>query len=320
MPRPLRIEYEDAWYHVMNRGANHQLIFYNNNHRDIFLSLLCQIKDKFHVETHAYCLMDNHYHLLLHTPIANLGRSIRHLDGVYTQHINRIEKRDGPLFRGRYKAILVEQDSYLLAVSRYIHLNPVSANICQLPTDYPWSSCQDYMGMRTKPSWLYTDIVLKMVNERKKTYANFIDEGNSDEILTQYSKSYLPAILGKKEFIEDKLSMISQGKIQAYSIDINRTKIVIVPEKILEHLSIYFKINFVDMKKSIRGRINLPKIIGILLLRQLGQLSHSAIAKYFNCSIENISTTLKRARCLIQNDAHANMHFQKLMCIIIGMT
>ncbi len=293
MPRPLRIEYEDAWYHVMNRGANHQEIFYNNDHRDIFLSLLSEIKNKFHVETHAYCLMSNHYHLLLRTPIANLGRSMRHLDGVYTQRINRIEKKDGPLFRGRYKAILVEQDSYLLAVSRYIHLNPVSANICQLPTEYPWSSCQDYMEMRVKPAWLYTDIILKMVNECKKTYAKFIDEGNSDELIKHYSKSHFPSIIGEKKFIEDKLSKLDQRKVQTCSIDVNRTKIVIEPEKIFEHLSIYFKINFVDMKKSIRGKVNLPKIIGILLLRQLSQLSHSAIAKYFNCSIRKYIYNVK---------------------------
>lgn len=317
MPRPLRIEYEDAWYHVMNRGANHQAIFYNNAHRDIFLSLLSEIKNKFHVETHAYCLMDNHYHLLLHTPIANLGRSMRHLDGVYTQYINRIEKRDGPLFRGRYKAILVEQDSYLLAISRYIHLNPVSANICQLPTDYHWSSCRDYMEMRQKPSWLYTDIILNMVNERKKTYANFIDEGNPDDLIKHYSKSHFPSILGEKKFIEDTLSKLNEGKLQAYSIDVNRTKIVIEPEKIFAHILIYFQTSFVDMRKSIRGKINLPKIIGILLLRQLGQLSHSAIAKYFNCSVENIATTLKRARCLIQNDAQVSAHFEKLTCIIL---
>ena len=89
MPRPLRIEYEGAWYHVMNRGVNRQNIFFNSKHNELFLKLLEEISIKFHVEVHSYCLMNNHYHLLLHTPLANLGRAMRHLDGLYTQQFNR---------------------------------------------------------------------------------------------------------------------------------------------------------------------------------------------------------------------------------------
>src|SRR3990167_7924037 len=110
MPRPLRIEYEHAWYHVMNRGAHRQTIFTSNSHRDLFLSLLEEVTSQYQVEIHAYCLMDNHYHLLIRTPLANLSRCMRHLNGVYVQHYNRSTKSDGPLFRGRYKAILVEED------------------------------------------------------------------------------------------------------------------------------------------------------------------------------------------------------------------
>lgn len=116
MPRPLRIEYEGAWYHVMNRGANHQNIFHTNEHRKLFLELLTEINQQFYVELHSFCLMDNHYHLLIHTPFANLSKAMRYLDGVYTQRINRMMNRDGPLFRGRYKSILIEEDTYLLQV------------------------------------------------------------------------------------------------------------------------------------------------------------------------------------------------------------
>ena len=126
MSRPLRIQYEGAWYHVMNRGSNRQLIFTRDEHRLIFLQLLEEIVVKYKLEIHAFCLMGNHYHLLVNTPFANLSRVMRHLNGVYTQKFNLLEQRDGPLFRGRYKAILVENEDYLLQVSRYIHLNPVS--------------------------------------------------------------------------------------------------------------------------------------------------------------------------------------------------
>ena len=94
----------------------------------------------FSVETHAYCLMDNHYHLLLHTLEGNLSRAMRHINGNYTKKFNRIQQSDGPLFRGRYKAILIEQDAYLLQLSRYIHLNPVVAGSVTSAKEYPWSS------------------------------------------------------------------------------------------------------------------------------------------------------------------------------------
>src|SRR5438105_9383616 len=108
MARPLRIEYENAWYHVMNRGARSQSIFKNDSHRELFLALLQEIQQRFEVELHAYCLMSNHYHLLIRTPRANLGRAMRHLDGVYTQLYNKSLFIDGPLFRGRYKSCLID--------------------------------------------------------------------------------------------------------------------------------------------------------------------------------------------------------------------
>jgi len=317
MPRPLRIEYVDAWYHVMNRGANHQTIFTNDDYRNMFLSLLGEIKNKFYVETHAYCLMDNHYHLLLHTPIANLSKGMRHLDGLYTQRFNRIKKRDGSLFRGRYKAILIDKDSHLLAVSRYIHLNPVTANICNSPIEYPWSSYQDYMGKKKKNLWLNIDFILKMIYEHKKTYDEFINEGNSEEITKFYSKKHLSSILGEKKFIDDTLSKLSQEKLYSSLHDINRTKIVVAPEIILHHVLNYFQTTFEDAKKSFRGKINLPKMIGILLLRQLGQLSHSTIAEYFGCSNDNIATTLKRIKNLIQQDVDLENQIKKLICFIL---
>ncbi|MHB1948428.1 MAG: transposase [Gammaproteobacteria bacterium] len=317
MPRPLRIEYDDAWYHVMNRGANHQMIFYNDDHRKIFLSLLAEIKSKFQVETHAFCLMDNHYHLLLKTPLANLGKCMRHLDGVYTQRFNRLAKRDGSLFRGRYKAILVENNSYLLAVNRYIHLNPVEANICKLPIEYTWSSYQDYIGARNNNTWLHINYILKMIYDYKKSYVNFIEEGNSDELKKFYSKNHLSPILGDKHFVEDTLSKLNHEKINNSLHDVNRIKNRVEPNRILSHILNYFQTSVEEIKLSVRGKTNLPRMIAVLLFRQLGHLSHSVIAKYFNCSTENIATTLKRANSLIRHDIDVKNHIEKLVhCIL----
>jgi putative transposase len=119
------------------------------------VSLLGDIATTFGVEVHAYCLMNNHYHLLLQTPRGNLSRALRHLNGVYTQRFNRAHGTDGPLFRGRFKAILVDADTYLAALSRYIHLNPVTAGVATQPEHYPWSSYPAYLGDVAPPQWLH---------------------------------------------------------------------------------------------------------------------------------------------------------------------
>ena len=125
MSRPLRLEFPGAWYHVMNRGLARQTVFHDSDCYGAFLDGLADANDRFNLKIHAYCLMGNHYHLLVHTPLGNLSRAMRHINGVYTQRYNRMLGRDGPLFRGRYKAILVDADRYLLSVSRYIHRNSI---------------------------------------------------------------------------------------------------------------------------------------------------------------------------------------------------
>ena len=121
MPRPLRIEYEDAYYR--------QHIFHGEAYFDLFLKTLAETHQRFGLQVLCYCLMNNHYHLMVKTPEGNLGRAMRHLNGLYTQRYNRLRKTDGSLFRGRYKAILVENDSYQLQLSRYIHRNPIEASV-----------------------------------------------------------------------------------------------------------------------------------------------------------------------------------------------
>ena len=126
MSRPLRIEYEGAWYHVMNRGRRSDRIFDGQHDYQMFIELLKDAIELWDVRISAYCLMPNHYHLLIHTPKGNLSRSMRHINGVYTQRFNRTHGFDGQLFRGRYKSIIVDGDSYLLQLVRYIHRNPVT--------------------------------------------------------------------------------------------------------------------------------------------------------------------------------------------------
>ena len=131
MSRPLRIEYPDAWYHVMNRGRRREKIFSGIKDYTLFIGLLKESCYMWHVRIGAFCLMPNHYHILIQTPEGNISRCMRHINGVYTQRFNRIHGCDGPLFRGRYKSILVEAETYLLELLRYIHRNPLKAGLAE---------------------------------------------------------------------------------------------------------------------------------------------------------------------------------------------
>jgi len=157
MARPLRIEYPGAWYHVMNRGKKSEKIFHDRHDYQVFVDLLEESSEMWNIRVAAYCLMTNHYHILLQTPDGNIARSMRHINGVYTQRFNRKHSCDGQLFRGRYKSILVSADSYLLQLVRYIHRNPVKAGIVSTPDDYPWSSHTGYLSVEKSLISFITD-------------------------------------------------------------------------------------------------------------------------------------------------------------------
>lgn len=180
MARPLRIEYTDGYYHVMNCGRGRQRIFHDTKYFEAFLVSLQEAHQRFGVQIHSYCLMGNHYHLLLKTSEANLSRSMRHINGLYTQRYNRLKKTDGPLFRGRYKAIVVDSDSYLLQVSRYIHLNPLHAKLVRDLKRYPWSSYPEMLwhaNLSTTQSYTQVSkLALKDMHRSAKLEAGVEDE------------------------------------------------------------------------------------------------------------------------------------------------
>lgn len=204
MVRPLRIQYEGAWYHVMNRGLERRNIFLSDKHKKTFLNLLSEISERFQVDVHGYCLMNNHYHLLLSTKLPNLNLAMKYLNGVYTLRFNRDVKRDGPLFRGRYKAILVDKDNYLLSVSRYIHKNPSAAKIIKDDQKYPWSSYQYYnLNQARKPKWLKTSETLNYFNGDSEGYVRFTEAGIDEDSKKFYSSKKVKPIFGKKSFVKE---------------------------------------------------------------------------------------------------------------------
>ena len=151
MARPLRIQYPGAYYHVTSRGNERKDIFKSRRDREKFLDYLQSATQRYGAVIHCYCLMSNHYHLLLETPEGNLSQIMQHINGSYTTYFNVKRKRAGHLFQGRYHAVLVEADAYALELSRYVHLNPVHAGIATRPEDHAWSSYAAYLDGRAAP-------------------------------------------------------------------------------------------------------------------------------------------------------------------------
>jgi REP element-mobilizing transposase RayT len=204
MTRPLRIEYPDAVYHVTSRGNARHNIFLSDQDRDDFLSILALVVKRYDWLCHAYCLMDNHYHLLIETPDSNLSQGMRQINGIYTQKYNWRHKKTGHLFQGRYKAILVDKDNYLLELCRYVVLNPVRAHMVSKPEDWQWSSYKATAWTKTNPEYLTIDWILSLFSSNKseaqKLYRRFIREGMDME--SPWSELQGQILLGEDRFIE----------------------------------------------------------------------------------------------------------------------
>jgi REP element-mobilizing transposase RayT len=211
MARPLRIELSGGLYHVTSRGDRREDIYFSDADREAWLALFAQVCERFNWICHAYCLMTNHYHLVVETPEGNLAKGMRQLNGVYTQFVNRAHGRIGHVFQGRYKAILVEKDSYLLELSRYVVLNPVRAGMVSDVVDWPWSSFPAMIGQAPSPVWLQTDWILgqfsPLRDQARIGYVDFVRAGVG--LPSVWDSLQGQIYLGSEAFIERMQSNLS---------------------------------------------------------------------------------------------------------------
>ena len=216
MARPLRIEYAGALYHVTSRGDRQEDIFLDDDDRLSWLAVFSQVCLRFNWRCHAWCLMDNHYHIVLETIEGNLSQGMRQLNGVYTQKSNRKHHRVGHVFQGRYKAILVQKERHLLELARYVVLNPVRANMVNDVVDWQWSSYSAMVGSTTSPSWLETDWLLGQFGDSRQAaiecYVNFVRAGVGLSPVWQALKHQI--YLGEASFMEEV-----QEKMEAYGAE-----------------------------------------------------------------------------------------------------
>jgi REP element-mobilizing transposase RayT len=216
MARPLRIEFPGAVYHVTSRGNARQNIFFDDVDRQVFLKVLGNVIGKYNWLCHAFCLLDNHYHILVETQDPNLSLGMRQLNGVYTQRVNIRHHRVGHLFQGRYKAILVEKNEHLLELCRYIVLNPVRAGMVNEPRQWQWSSYTATAYAINSSDFLTVAWILgqfaKNTNEARKIYRKFVADGLLEQELSPWKKLVGQIVFGGSDFVADIQSRLSDAR------------------------------------------------------------------------------------------------------------
>jgi len=324
MSRPLRIEYEGAWYHVMNRGRRSEQIFEGRKDYQLFIELMKDATELWGIRISAYCLMPNHYDMVINTPRGNISRSMRHIDGVYTQRFNRSHGFDGPLFRGRFKSILIDGDSYLLQLVRYIHRNPLRAGVVESLEQHPWSSHKGYLSTAKKWDWLHKDFIFSMLSHVKRTqlkaYRQFMKREDSEEIVQLFERKKWPAFLGNEKFAN-----WLRGKFFEHKRDGQIPESAeLAPEldAIKKEVCTYYRVEQSELSKSRRGSFNEPRSMAIYLARMLRKDGLMDIGSEFGLSsYSSVSSVLQGIGSKLLKNRKLRERYEVLKkALIIGQT
>lgn len=306
MGRQLRIEYPGAYYHVTARGNERKDIFKSNRDREKFLEYLQSAVERYRAVIHVWCLMNNHYHLLLETPEGNLSQVMQHINGAYTNYFNTKRNRSGHLFQGRYKAILVEAGEYSLELSRYIHLNPVRVGAVADPATYRWSSCADYTNHRKSPPWLKRDLILGYVGAAERDsvqkYRQFVNDLIGKETVSPLTQVVVGSILGSPEFVERIQEEYEERMLQDRNLPMPfRT----TPKVELDRLQEASQAVFGEKKQQ-------AKNVTIYLAHRFGGLKLREIGERFGLKESGVSEASRRVSKALAKDESFRQAVQKL--------
>lgn len=296
MSRALRIEYEGAWYHIINEGLEEISVFPSEEFSLEFFNIISDITCYFGIEVHAYILEKKGYQLLLHTPLGNLSAAMQYLNSVYTQRFNRLCERKGSLFCGRYKSIVFNADMYLLQVSRYIHWLPVINSYCSDIKKYTWSSCNVYLGIKKSPEWLHCTRIKQRLSASGlyADYKSYLDLGVDSQIKQFYEDEFSGSVLGPKSFKKDLLRMIDYKKLNEKSCGHCTIRIRPSIEQVYEMVE--DKINLEDLY-SLKSDKKLTRNIAMALCRDVGQYGLKDIADAFGFGHHHsVSVIVSRTR------------------------
>lgn len=310
MPRSSRIECRDACYHVSSLGISHLSVFETQADTEDFLQLLDDVHRMFKAQFYAYVLLKEGYHLLVRTSLANLSPIMRYINSVYAQRYNRLKERKGPLFCGRYKAILINSDMYLVQVSRYIHWLPVEHGYCECPRDYHWSSCKSYDRTTDAPNWLSRHAILGRfgTDEPNKKYMTYVDQGIDEEIARFYRQKHVGSVLGSRSFKKQLAlhSFLPKSRIAESTMKIiNR---LTIPE-IMEHV----ESQFINGKNPPQPDHIHSRNIAMVLCREIGGYSLKDIANAFDIGHHrSVSVIVSRTKKRIDTDTRLSVYYQLL--------
>ncbi len=289
----------------MNRGRRGEHVFADSNDYESFIVLLQETAKMFGLRVSAFCLMYNHYHLLVQTPSGNLSRAMRHVNGVYTQRFNRRRNVGGQLFRGRYKSVLVQEDRHLLELLRYIHRNPVTAHICNAVGDYHLSRHQGYISSVKKWDWLHKGTLLDMFskerNEAKRQYQGYVQCEDSTEVTGFFSKKNLASFFGSRDFVQ--LIKATYRQLQNHEEIPQSRDLAPTIAEIKRAVCQCYMIEEKELGQTKRGWMNEPRNVAVYLARkrcglrleEIGQ--ELGIGKYSTVS----SIVARTEKQLIQN-------------------
>ncbi|MGD2271949.1 MAG: transposase [Desulfobacterales bacterium] len=306
MARALRINYPDAFYHVTSRGNEGKNVFKSHRDREKFVEYLRSSSERYDAVIHAFCLMDNHYHLLVQTPSANLPQIMRHINGSYTTYYNIKRKRSGHLFQGRYKAILVDIDEYAKELSRYIHLNPARANLVERPEKYKWSSYKFYIGQQKAPEWLHRDFILgyfgKKISSAQKAYQRFVNAMIDKPYANPLKDVVGSTLLGSSDFID----FIKDAYIVAKREDKELPALRLLTEKTsMQNIFAEVDIEFGDQQVLARN-------IKIYLCRRYTAEKLMDIASHFGIGESGVSQAYKRISQKLTQDKKLKKNVEKI--------
>jgi REP element-mobilizing transposase RayT len=315
MSRPLRIEYPGAWYHVMNRGRRSENLFSDKHDYLMFIDLLIEISEMWNANIAAYCLMTDHYHILLQTPDGNISRCMRHLNSVYTQRYNRRHGFDGQLFRGRFKSILVCNDSHLLQLVRYIHKNPVKAGMVKDMQDYEWSSYKGYLSYAKKWKWLQKDYIFSMITTKKrgrlKPFIEFMHKDDSKEVTRLFSLKKLPSFFGPVSFITG-IKEKYYFKKKSYEVPESKS-LSPTSDTIISAVCENYGVSFNELLITRRGVFNEPRNIAVYLLRQIRGENLNNIGEMFNIkAYSTVSGIIRRISRVIKYNRNIKKQIEKI--------
>jgi REP element-mobilizing transposase RayT len=313
MVRQLRVEFDNAFYHITSRGNLRDKIFYNATDRERFLEILSRTKERYGFLLHAYALMDNHYHLLMETPKANLSQIMQNINTSYTVYVNRKYQRSGHLLQGRFKGIIVDKDRYLVGLSRYIHLNPVRAKLVKKPLNYTWTSYRAFINQRVENSLVDIGETLSYFSKRRnravRCYRKFVeaDEGRDEN---PFAKMEAGLLLGDGAFKAKVLRLIERIKVDEEIPQAKRLRKKASIDAVIKGCQVFYG---KDRKALVeRGSGNEGRQVAIYLVKILTGEKGKEIGRYFGIKGPAVSDAIKRIERRLDKEIHLSERIEFL--------